>query len=87
MTDVTDEEIKAIARKAAQEACGETLRRLNLSDENSGQDVHDLRELLSSWRAAKRTIGTTIIRSVTLFVLGMLALGAVMQISKQMGGD
>lgn len=84
---MTDDEIKAIAQKAATEAVEETLRRLNLNDDNSGQDVHDLRELLSSWRSAKRTIGTTIIRSVTLFVLGMLALGAVMQIRKQMGGD
>lgn len=87
MADVTDDEIKAIAQKAAKEAVEETLRRLNLNDDNSGQDVHDLRELLSSWRSAKRTIGTTITRSVTLFVLGMLALGAVMQIRKQMGGD
>jgi len=87
MADVTDDEIKAIAQKAATEAVDETLRRLNLNDDNSGQDVHDLRELLSSWRSAKRTIGTTITRSVTLFVLGMLALGAVMQIRKQMGGD
>lgn len=84
---MTDDEIKAIAQKAAKEAVEETLRRLNLNDDNSGQDVHDLRELLSSWRSAKRTIGTTITRSVTLFVLGMLALGAVMQIRKQMGGD
>lgn len=84
---MTDDEIKAIAQKAATEAVEETLRRLNLNDDNSGQDVHDLRELLSSWRSAKRTIGTTITRSVTLFVLGMLALGAVMQIRKQMGGD
>lgn len=83
---MTDEEIKDIARKAATEAVEETLRRLNLNDDHSGQDVHDLRELLSSWRSAKRTIGTTIIRSITLFVLGMLALGAVMQINKQMGG-
>ena len=87
MTDVTDEEIKAIARKAAQEACGETLRRLHLADDDSGQDLHDLRELLSSWRSAKKTIGTTITRSVTLFVLGMLALGAVMQVRKHLGSD
>ena len=84
---MTDEEIKDIARKAATEAVEETLRRLNLNDDHSGQDVHDLRELLSSWRSAKKTIGTTVTRSVTLFVLGMLALGAVMQVRKHLGGD
>jgi len=82
---VTDEEIKAIAQQAAQEAVDQTLRRLNLSDEDSGQDLHDLRELLSSWRSAKRTMWTTVVRSVTLFVLGMLALGVVMQFRKNLG--
>ncbi len=84
---MSDDEIKAIAQRAATEAVEEMLRRLNLHDDNSAQDVHDLRELLGSWRAAKRTIGTTITRSITLFVLGMLALGAVMQIRSQLGGD
>lgn len=82
---MTDEEIKAIAQQAAQEAVDQTLRRLNLSDEDSGQDLHDLRELLSSWRSAKRTMWTTVVRSVTLFVLGMLALGVVMQFRKNLG--
>jgi hypothetical protein len=82
---VTDEEIKALARQAAQEAVDQTLRRLNLSDEDSGQDLHDLRELLSSWRSAKRTMWTTLVRSVTLFVLGMIALGVVMQFRKNLG--
>lgn len=82
---MTDEEIKALARQAAQEAVDQTLRRLNLSDEDSGQDLHDLRELLSSWRSAKRTMWTTLVRSVTLFVLGMIALGVVMQFRKNLG--
>lgn len=82
---MTDEEIKAIAQQAAQEAVDQTLRRLNLSDEDSGQDLHDLRELLSSWRSAKRTMWTTVVRSVTLFVLGMIALGVVMQFRKNLG--
>ena len=82
---MTDEEIKAIAQQAAQEAVDQTLRRLNLSDEDSGQDLHDLRELLSSWRSAKRTMWTTVVRSMTLFVLGMLALGVVMQFRKNLG--
>jgi len=84
---VTDAEITAIAEKVAKQAVDETLRRLNLNDDDSGQDVHDLRELLSSWRSAKKTIGTTVTRSVTLFVLGMLALGAVMQVRKHLGSD
>jgi hypothetical protein len=84
---VTDAEIAEIAERVAKKAVDETLRRLYLNDDDSGKDVHDLRELLSSWRSAKKTIGTTVTRSVTLFVLGMLALGAVMQLRKHLGGD
>jgi hypothetical protein len=82
---VTEAEIAAIAERAAKQAVDETLRRLNLSDDESGQDVHDLRELLSSWRSAKRTMWTTVVRSMTLFALGMLALGVVMQVRKNLG--
>lgn len=82
---MTEAEIAAIAERAAKQAVDETLRRLNLSDDSSGQDVHDLRELLSSWRSAKRTMWTTVVRSMTLFALGMLALGVVMQVRKNLG--
>lgn len=82
---MTEAEIAAIAERAAKQAVDETLRRLNLSDDESGQDVHDLRELLSSWRSAKRTMWTTVVRSMTLFALGMLALGVVMQVRKNLG--
>jgi hypothetical protein len=82
---VTEAEIAAIAERAAKQAVDETLRRLNLNDDESGQDVHDLRELLSSWRSAKRTMWTTVVRSITLFALGMLALGVVMQVRKNLG--
>ena len=84
---MTDAEIAEIAERVAKKAVDETLRRLYLNDDDSGKDVHDLRELLSSWRSAKKTIGTTVTRSVTLFVLGMLALGTVMQVRKHLGGD
>ena len=43
-------------------------------------DIHDLKGLLGAWRGAKRTVGQTITRVITVAVLGALALGAVMQI-------
>lgn len=82
---MTEEEIATIAKNAATQAVEETLRRLNLNDDESGQDVHDLRELLSSWRSAKRTMWTTVVRSFTLFALGAIALGVVMQFRKNLG--
>ncbi len=75
---MTDDEIKKLAR----EVVTETLNRLGLdpNDPDTVADVHDLKGLLGAWRSAKRTVGTTITRVVTLAILGALALGAAMQI-------
>jgi hypothetical protein len=42
--------------------------------------VHDLKGLLGAWRSAKRTVGQTIARVITVAILGALAVGAAMQI-------
>jgi len=75
---VTDDEIKKLAR----EVVGETLHRLGLDpeDPDTVADIHDLKGLLGAWRGAKRTIGQTVTRVITVAVLGALALGAAMQI-------
>ena len=39
----------------------------------AGQDIHDLRKLLDDWRSCKRTVFTTLIKAVTMGVLGFIA--------------
>ena len=75
---MTDDEIKKLAR----EVVTETLDRLGLDPNNPDTvtDVHDLKGLLGAWRSAKRTVGQTITRALTIALLGALALGAAMQI-------
>ena len=75
---MTDDEIKKLAR----EVVTETLDRLGLDPNNPDTvtDVHDLKGLLGAWRSAKRTIGQTITRMITVAILGALAVGAAMQI-------
>ena len=75
---MTDDEI----RKLAREVVTETLDRLGLDPNNPDTvtDVHDLKGLLGAWRSAKRTIGQTITRMITVAILGALAVGAAMQI-------
>lgn len=79
---MTDDEIKKLAR----EVVSETLDRLGLDpeDPNTVADIHDLKGLLSAWRGAKRTVGQTVARVITVALLGALALGAAMQFR---GGD
>ena len=75
---MTDDEIKKLAR----EVVTETLDRLGLDPNNPDTvtDVHDLKGLLGAWRLAKRTVGQTVTRALTIALLGALALGAAMQI-------
>ena len=60
------------------------LKEVGLHDDDAGNDVRDLRSLITDWRGMKKTIWQTIARAGTLFVLGLLMLGAW---SKFNGGD
>lgn len=75
---MTDDEI----RKLAREVVSETLNRLGLDPDHPDTvtDIHDLKGLLGAWRGAKRTVGQTITRVLTVALLGALAVGAAMQI-------
>ena len=75
-TPMTEAKIKSIAQSAAREAVREMMREFGLNDEHAPKDIHELRNLLSSWRMAKKTIFQTIVRATTTFALGALALGA-----------
>lgn len=60
------------------------LKEVGLHDDDAGNDVRDLRSLITDWRGMKKTIWQTIARAGTLFVLGILMLGAWAKIN---GGD
>ncbi len=72
---LTEAEIEAAAERGAQRA----LERLGLHDESAMTDVRELRDLLDSWRAAKRTIGQTILKTMTTAFLALLAAGLLLQ--------
>ena len=61
------------------------LKEIGLHDDDAGTDVRDLRSLITDWRGIKKTIWQTIARTGTLFVLGVLMLGAWSKING--GGD
>jgi hypothetical protein len=60
------------------------LKEVGLHDDDAGNDVRDLRSLITDWRGMKNTIWQTVARAGTVFVLGLLMLGAW---SKLNGGD
>jgi hypothetical protein len=71
-------------RAIIREEMKSVLKEVGLHDDDAGKDVRDLRSLITDWRGIKKTIWQTIARAGTLFVLGILMLGAWSKIN---GGD
>jgi len=71
-------------RAIIREELKSVLKEVGLHDDDAGNDVRDLRSLITDWRGIKKTIWQTVARAGTLFVLGILMLGAWSKIN---GGD
>jgi hypothetical protein len=71
-------------RQIIREEMKSVLKEVGLHDDDAGNDVRDLRSLITDWRGIKKTIWQTVARTGTLFVLGILMLGAWSKIN---GGD
>jgi len=65
-----------LLRTIVREEMKSALKEIGLHDDDAGDDVRDLRSLITDWRGMKKTIMQTIARAGTVFVLGLLMLGA-----------
>ena len=65
-----------LLRTIVKEEMKSALKEIGLHDDDAGDDVRDLRSLITDWRGMKKTIMQTIARAGTVFVLGLLMLGA-----------
>ena len=71
-------------RQIIREEMKSVLKEVGLHDDDAGNDVRDLRSLITDWRGMKKVVWQTIAKAGTVFVLGLLMLGAW---SKLSGGD
>ena len=71
-------------RQIIREEMKSVLKEVGLHDDDAGNDVRDLRSLITDWRGIKNIVWQTVARAGTVFVLGLLMLGAW---SKLSGGD
>lgn len=67
-----DERLNKLLDAAASRGAKEALRSIGLHDENAHSDMHELRNLLESWRGTKKAIRITIAQFVTTAVLSAL---------------
>jgi len=75
-SDVIEDMITRAARRGAKEA----LESIGLHDENAGDDMKELRNLLDAWRSTKKTVWSQVVKAVTMATLGAIAAGAFLQI-------
>ena len=73
---MTDYELEELLDRAAKRGATEALHEIGLHDENAIHDIHELRNLLDSWRSTKRTVGNTVLKFITMAILGALATSA-----------
>jgi hypothetical protein len=50
-----------------------------LHDENAGEDMKELRNLLDAWRSTKKTVWSQVVKAMTMATLGAIAAGAFLQ--------
>ena len=74
-------------RQIVREEIKSVLKEVGLHDEDAGNDVRDLRSLITDWRGMKKVVWQTVARAGTMFVLGLLMLGAWAKLSGGGGGE
>ena len=79
VVSLTREELQSLMRDAAREGARAALTEVGLSDGDAGTDIRELRNLIDSWRSAKKDIGSTILKLVTSGFLIFIAAAVAMK--------
>lgn len=72
---MTELELEAMIQRAAEAGAKKALRDVGLQDDAAVHDMREIRDLLDSWRAVKRTAGKTLTQIITTLILGALLAG------------
>ena len=73
---MTELELEAMIQRAAEAGAKKALRDVGLQDDDAVHDMREIRDLLDSWRSAKRTAANTMIKTFTYIFLGALLAGS-----------
>ena len=79
--------MEAMIERAAEAGARTALREVGLSDDDANSDVKELRNLLDSFRSAKRTVGKTIVQALTTLFLAALMAGAYFNFTDKQWGE
>lgn len=80
MIQMSREDFKALMKESGREGAREVLCGLGLDGPGAREDIHDLRNLLSAYKAAKATAWQTAIRVMTTAFLVILSAGLAIKL-------
>jgi hypothetical protein len=59
-----------VLERVAESGAAKALARLGLHDEHAERDIRELRTLLESWRAVRRDVRDTVVKTITKVLTG-----------------
>ena len=75
---LTSAELEAMLERVGEAAAKKALAGVGLHDEHAARDVRDLRDLIESWRDARREVRRTVVKLMTTALLVAMATGAAL---------
>ena len=72
--------LRAVVEEASELGARRALARLGLADEAARDDIGDLRQLLSAWRDAKKSVWAAVVDWAVRGMLALLVVGLAMKL-------
>ena len=72
--------LRAIVEETSELAAERVLARIGLADANAGDDLDELRELLSAWRDAKSSAWKAMVEWIIRAILALLLIGIAVRL-------
>ena len=77
------QELRAMLEKASEDGARKALAAVGLEDKEAAGDLRDLRQVMSDWRAVRRSVLTALGTALVLGVLGLIGLGVRWHLKQQ----
>ncbi len=71
---MTPDEFEKLLDRVAKKGACEALKELGLHEEGAAKDIEDLRSLLASWRQTRKTVWVTVVKWITMALLGFISI-------------
>lgn len=72
---LTRQELADALDKAGEAGARRVLKELGMDDDNAGEDIRELRKLMTSWKEVRKSALQAVVKFLTTALLGALLLG------------